>query len=60
MSAHLHICNAKDCNEMVECEDDCVEEEQETLVYCGMHCAPKDWKRGDILVQDELGKAVKV
>jgi hypothetical protein len=35
--SHFHRCDAEDCEQIVECWDDCVEGEQETFVFCPGH-----------------------
>lgn len=35
--AHVHECDVIGCTQLVSCEDDCVEDEQESLCYCDDH-----------------------
>ncbi len=37
MSDHVHRCSAEGCEKFFCCEDSCIEDDQETIVYCDDH-----------------------
>jgi len=37
MPKHLHECEEGGCTELVECDGECCEDDQQTVVYCEKH-----------------------